>query len=349
MMNDLSLQSRRSFVRNTAALSTAVAFPKLLFSNTNTKDLILGHGDFRYKVNMDWGLLDKNKFPVKDCHEMVYTKDGSILMLTNDIRNNIIKYNKDGKLIGTWGNDYPGGHGLTLRNEGGEEFLYITDTERNSVFKTTLEGREVLKIDAPRDLESFIDPTNFKPTETAISENGDIYVADGYGSQLILVYGQDGKLKNYFGGHGEDEDKFFNAHGIAIDNRFGKEKILVTARQKNQLKYFTTKGEYESTIDLDGAFICRPVIDRENIYLATIWSGDGAENTGFISILNKENKLVSAPGGNRPIYKGSSLSTMYQTLEVFQHPHDVCIDEDENLYVCQWSAGQTYPIKLIRV
>lgn len=348
-MMDHRYISRRAFLKDVAVASAALSFPTSLFTNSDNKDLILGHGDFRYKVDMNWGTLDKNKFPVKDCHEMVYTKDGHILMLTNDIRNNIIKYTKDGKLIGTWGNEYPGGHGLTIKDEGGEEFLYLTDTERNEVIKTTIDGRVVLTIGAPRDLESFVESTNFKPTETAISENGDIYIADGYGSQLILVYGQDGKLKNYFGGRGADEDKFFNAHGIAIDTRFGKEKILVTARQKNQLKYFTPQGKFESTIDLGGAFICRPVIKGDNIYLATIWSGDGSENTGFVSILNKENKLVSAPGGNQPIYKGVSLSTMYQTLEVFQHPHDVCIDEDENVYVCQWNAGQTYPIKLVRV
>lgn len=348
IVND-TYNSRRSFVKKTALASAALASPIALLSNSYSKDLILGHGDFRYKVDMNWGALDANKFPVKDCHEMVYTKEGHILMLTNDIRNNILKYNKDGKLISTWGNEFPGGHGLTIRDEGGEEFLYITDTERNLMVKTTIAGKEVMKINAPKELEAFIDPTNFKPTETAISENGDIYIADGYGSQLILVFDQDGRLKNYFGGHGEDEDQFLNAHGIAIDNRFGKEKILVTARQKNQLKYFTTEGNYESTVDLKGAYICRPVIKGNHVYLATIWSGDGAENTGFVSILNKENKLISAPGGSRPIYKEDLLSPMHQSLEVFKHPHDVCVDEDENMYVCQWNSGQSYPIKLIRV
>jgi len=34
---------------------------------------------------------------------------------------------------------------------------------------------------------------------------------------------------------------------------------------------------------------------------------------------------------------------------VFMHGHDVCVDDDENLYVCQWNANQTPPIKLTRV
>ena len=28
---------------------------------------------------------------------------------------------------------------------------------------------------------------------------------------------------------------------------------------------------------------------------------------------------------------------------------DVCIDDDKNIYVCQWNAEKTYPIKLERV
>ena len=29
--------------------------------------------------------------------------------------------------------------------------------------------------------------------------------------------------------------------------------------------------------------------------------------------------------------------------------HDVCVDDDKNLYICQWNAEKTYPIKLHRV
>ena len=69
----------------------------------------------------------------------------------------------------------------------------------------------------------------------------------------------------------------------------------------------------------------------------------------IFSILNKKNQLISAPGGSMPVYENGKLKRMHQAVKVFQHPHDVCVDEDENLYVAQWNAGKTYPIKLIRV
>jgi DNA-binding beta-propeller fold protein YncE len=44
-------------------------------------------------------------------------------------------------------------------------------------------------------------PNRFVPTETAINPaNGDIYVADGYGSQYIIQYDSKGRYIRHFGG-----------------------------------------------------------------------------------------------------------------------------------------------------
>ena len=313
------------------------------------EDLIIGHGDFKYKVEQYWGQLSP-KHPVNDCHEMVQDSAGRIILLTNHVKNNVLIYSKDGKLLESWGDAFPGAHGLSLKNEGGTDFIYLTDTELGLVIKTTLDGREVLRIENPKRSNPNGSLRSFSPTETAIAENGDIYVADGYGSQYIYVYDQQGNLKFEFGGPGEADNQFYNAHGIAIDNRKDSPRLLITAREKNQLKYFDMDGSYSSTIQLPGAYICRPVIHGDQVYLATIWSGPGkANNSGLISILDANNKLVSLPGGAKPIYTEGRLSAICQSLMVFKHPHDVCVDQDENLYVPQWNAGQVYPMKLHRV
>ncbi len=313
------------------------------------EDLVIGHGDFRYKVEQYWGQLSP-KHPVNDCHEMVQDSQGRIILLTNHIKNNVLIYNKDGKLLDSWGDAYPGAHGLTLKNEGGTDYLYITDTELHQVVKTTLDGKVVLRINNPRIQDAQEKERPFLPTETAVAENGDIYVADGYGSQYIYVYDQQGKLKFEFGGRGDGTAQFYNAHGIAIDNRKGSPQLLVTAREKNQLKSFSMDGTYLSSLELPGAYVCRPVIHGEQVYLATIWSGtEKANQSGFISILDADNKMVSAPGGIEPIYQGGRLNPMQQSFTLFKHPHDVCVDRDENLYIPQWNAGQVYPMKLHRV
>jgi peptidylamidoglycolate lyase len=34
---------------------------------------------------------------------------------------------------------------------------------------------------------------------------------------------------------------------------------------------------------------------------------------------------------------------------VFVYPHDVCIDDEESLYVAQWNSAKVYPYKLTPV
>jgi len=63
----------------------------------------------------------------------------------------------------------------------------------------------------------------------------------------------------------------------------------------------------------------------QTVYLATIWSGMNTNSEGFISILNQENQLISAPGGIKPVYKNEKLMQMSQSLKIFQHPHDVFV------------------------
>ena len=110
-------------------------------------------------------------------------------------------------------------------------------------------------------------------------------------------------------------------------------------------------GEYIETISLPGACVCRPVIKGDYLYTAVLRSPDlNNENSGFILILNKENKPVSVLGGSAVSYDAEGkLIPFRQTQKLFQHPHDVLVDDEENLYVCQWASGKVYPYKLTPV
>ncbi|WP_405399544.1 6-bladed beta-propeller [Maribacter sp. Asnod2-G09] len=342
---------RRTFIKNTAAASAGLLTCSTVGANLLAyKDAIIGHGSHQYKIDLNWGALNPNYYPVNDCHEMVQDSKGRILLLTNHTKNNIIVYDRSGKLLETWGTDYPGAHGLTLNVENGEDFLYISDNTRHEVIKTTIDGRVIQVFTYPKESGKYTSKDEYIPTETTIAENGDVYIADGYGAQYIMRYNAKGELLQTFGGRGDADHLFNNAHGICIDTRGGKSpELFITARQQNKLKRFTMDGKFIESIDLPGAFICRPVIKGDNVYLATIWSGDGSDGTGFISILDKDNKLISAPGGCTPVYENNMLKPMYQSIKIFTHPHDVCVDDDDNLYVAQWNSGKTYPIKLNRI
>jgi hypothetical protein len=317
-------------------------------------DQILGHGEHRFRVVPGWGVQDPGKVPVRDCHEMVQVRDGRLFLFGNHTKNNVIIYNKDGKVLGTWGTEFPGGHGCTLVDENGEEFLYLTDPERHQVFKTTLDGRVVLTLDAPLEADEYSEAGRYKPTETAIAPNGDIYVADGYGSQYLLHYSPEGELKGVYAGPGGEDGHFNNMHGVVMDVRDpAKPSLLLTARAQNRFKRFSLAGEHIETVELPGAWICRPVFLGRNLVFAVIISGLESwqsNRSGFVAILDEKNKVVSCPGGHEPKYADGKLQALSQSRpDVFMHPHDVCFDDDGNLYVPQWASAQTYPVKLERV
>ena len=144
------------------------------------------------------------------------------------------------------------------------------------------------------------------------------------------------------------------AHGVTIDTRRGgTPTLLVTSRVHNSFKQFTLDGKYLSTIFLPGAFVCRAVIDGKTLYSGVCWSRlrylNQTDNSGFVTILDQHDRVVSNPGGHAPVYEHGKLQLMVQKTPVFKHCHDVCVDADDDLYVCQWNADKTQPVKLHRV
>ncbi len=332
----------------------AIGAPFVQTGGVPRREVIIGHGDFRYRVDAGWSALDPSKTPVKNCHEMVMDRRRRLIMITDEVRNNILIFDKSGRLLDSWGTEYPGGHGLTLWDAGGEEFLFITDFERGIVVKATLDGQVLMTLEHPSTIGEYPTDAPFLPTETAIGPNGDIYVADGYGSQFVLQYSHEGEFIRKFGGQGDADDQFSTVHGVTVDDRgSGEPTLLCTSRGHNSFKRFTLEGVYRDTIFLPGAYVCRAVIDGDHVYAGVCWSRlrylNQTPDSGFVTILDESDRVVSNPGGTEPIYRSGELELVVQADPIFKHCHDVCVDDEKNLYVCQWNAGGTYPVKLHRV
>ena len=347
-MKQNNTNSRRQFIRNTSLSLGGLWLTNDLFART--KGPVYGHNDVRYALDTNWSKCSPQQYPVNDCHEMVQDRKGRIFLLTNETKNNVLIYDTKGQVLDAWGHAFPGAHGLTLHDENGTEFLYITDTVKHQVYKTTLTGEILLTIDAPMDSKLYAQSAKFVPTETTIAPNGDIFIADGYGEQYILHYNNKGQLLNYFGGRGDGDEHLDNAHGILLDPRSKDGSLLVTDRTRNCFKRFTQEGKLLEIIPLPGACVCRPVVQGDYLYAAVLRSPDmNKEGSGFVTILDKHNKVVSNIGGSKPTYVNGQLQPMSQTDKIFVHPHDVCVDRDHNLYVAQWASGKVYPYKLKRV
>src|SRR5680860_661788 len=125
------MNKRRNFLKKTTlgavALTATPSFGFHILKKPVLEDEIIGHGDFTYKVVKDWAKMTVAHNPILNCHEMQMDNKGRLIMLGDHTDNNVLVFDKSGKLLDYWGTRYPGGHGLTLHDEGGEDMLYIVD------------------------------------------------------------------------------------------------------------------------------------------------------------------------------------------------------------------------------
>lgn len=343
----MSDHGRRRFLQSTA-LGTAVAFSSLRAQGARP---VLGQGKFRYRVVPEWGVLNADT-PVKDCHGLARDREGHVILLTNHTANNVIVYDRRGRLVHKWGTQFPGAHGLSLVNEGGREVLFITCLATHRVVKTTLDGKVLEEWGWPADTGKYEKREQYRPSWTLHLPNGEFVVLDGYGRDYLTHYGADGKFRRIFGG-AEGGIVHWGPHGGMVDAReHANPSLLIAMSDQQYLLRLGLDGQMLQQVDLPGGNPRQ--IRRHDGYffvahLADNWPKDRASR-GFVSVLDENLRVVSNLAGSSPEYgDDGKLRPMRNEGGVFAHPHDVIVDDEGSLYVAQFASGQTYPIKLERV
>lgn len=322
--------------------------------NTPSQSIdLLGEGKFQYKVIRNWCKANPEQYPVNNCHEMVIDSQQRLYLLTDHPKNNILIFDLDGNVLDSWTLNSNGAHGLTLTQENKQgviqEYLWICDAYHARVVKTSLDGKVVQTLPTPHALGIYSSGMFYAPTQTAVAPNGDIYVADGYGSQYVIQFNASGEYIRHFGGKGDHASNLNFAHGLAVDTRqgSGNEILLVTSRRRSRIKQFSLDGHYLGEIVLPGAYPCRPVIHHDKLLLALCWSGAHLQsNSGFVIMLDAQNQICATLGGRIEHNEQKGGMRLASDYSCFHHVHDVCADANGNIYACEWNAGRIYPIKL---
>ncbi len=312
---------------------------------------IFGHGDFKYRVVPDWGVLG-DKTPVNNCSGIVTDRQGHIILFTDETRNNVIVYDKKGKLVHKWGDQYPGAHGISIVTEGKKEVLFLTDLKRGMFFKTTLDGKMLGQWGWPADSGKYKNQKQYHPSWTLHMVNGEFFVLDGYGQDYITHHAADGKRINIFGGR-EGGINHWGPHGGIVDQRDKKNPSLLIAMSDQQyLLRLDLTGKKLEQIQMPGGNP-RQIQHHDGHFfiphLADNWPKD-RNSRGFLSVLDKDLKIVSNIAAKPPEYDDDGkLRKMVSTDPIFLHPHDLVVDDQGSIYVAQFASGKTYPIKLERV
>ena len=317
---------------------------------------VLGQGEFRYRVVQGWAAQALAQVHVKNGHGLAIDGAGRILFLTDDARNNVIILSPAGDLIETWTARMPGAHGLTLTQEGDKEVLFVTDTALHEVRKLTLKGGELLHLPWPESTGLYKKADEYKPSKVLIAPHGEFYVFDGYGKDYVHHYAADGRLMSSWGGsigEGENQLAHFGPHGGVVDTRDPANPVVfICMSDKQEVKRFTLDGKFIDKFAMPGGNPRDAVLWGDNLFIPHLgdqWPKD-KNAPGFVSVLDKHNKVLSNIGGTPPQYDAQGLlQPMHTTTKAFIHPHGVTVDKAGNVYVAQFSSPGAPLIKLERI
>ena len=249
------------------------------------------------KLQKAGGKLDAAAVPVAHCHEMVEDSAGRLILFQTHTKNNIVIYDKGGKLLETWGTAYKGAHGLDIVNENGEEFLFLTDTSRGKVFKTRLDGKVVMEMGRP-DLPQYADKSAAYPAHQCHAcSRWDLLCRRwlrkqlGHSSRPQMV-----RFSMFSEVKGTRPESLNVPHGGIVDTRNPKQpSLMICSRSDSAVKRFTMSGIHLQTIPIPGMKICQ-LARRENYMVA-------AHLDGLLSVIDENHQVVSNPGGSAPKYE----------------------------------------------
>jgi DNA-binding beta-propeller fold protein YncE len=245
----------------------------------------------------------------------------------------VVKFDSDGNYLSSWGDEYEGGaHGFLLNEESGEQFFYLTDTERGIVVKTTLDGEALLTIAMPELPNVYDAERRFVPTDVAVAPNGDIYVSDGYGQSYIHQYNAAGERIRSWGGAGSAPGKMNCPHGISVDLRGEEPELYVADRGNHRIQVFTMDGVHKRFIDENMDAPCSFYYYGDEVVFPDLNSR--------VTILDRNDKLIAHLGEDQQAYKQQgwpNLPLEYFRDNRFSSPHGVCVDSKGNIFVAEWT------------
>lgn len=359
-MSDAPDSVRRDFLKSASAAAATVLTSSFFVhasDKAGTKSAVVGSGEFTYECHHNWGEVP-DSIQWHATHGVAIDAEGLVYITHRAPFNTEIDtaavFEPSGKFVRSFGKQWNfGGHGIDIRNDGGEEFLYLCITTTNPpdksprkpglVTKTTLKGEKVWELGVPAESKLYDSPLKYSPTNVAFAPDGGFYVADGYGSNYIHQYDQDAKYVRTFGGTDVETDpeksplgKFKTPHGLWLDNRPGREPKLVIADRANaRLQYFSLDGKPESIVG-NVSFPAHFDIQGDKLLIPDLHAR--------ISIFDKDNNVLAHLGYDaqwtEQVLDGFKMREQPERWEngKFIHPHDACFDKDGNIYVVEWVA-----------
>ncbi|MFZ4764881.1 MAG: hypothetical protein ACOYMN_07980 [Roseimicrobium sp.] len=345
-------QSRRDFLALGASAAAASAFGQA--KAEATAPVKIGTGKWTYTLDETWGQLPAGMSYGFGCGIVVDSQD-RVYVTSRSTSPCVAIFGADGKLEETWSKDFGNGydvdqvkataHCIYWSKESDGEFLYFTENSGKDaagqpigkrVYKTDLKGKVLYTIgNVDKEDATHQKFTWTNPTDVAVAPNGDIYIVDGYGSQIVSRFDKNFKHLKTIGGRAPKEapkgkdaphGTFNTCHGVWVNTLKGEPEIYIADRANGRYEVFDMDLNYKRTIA--GDFVRNPCCFYQahgHLFVPDLGS--------LVTILDKDDNCVAKLGDGRGADKAQ-----FQTgnKDKFTTPHALTVDSKGNLYVLEW-------------
>jgi sugar lactone lactonase YvrE len=305
--------------------------------------MILGQGEYRYELVEDWEQLPAG-FTHGDVAG-VSTDSQDRVYVFNRGEHPLLVYDRDGSFVTSWGEGiFTRPHGITIHDDA----VYLADDGDHTVRKFTLEGELLQTLGTPNhpsdtgydwgtstSLKTIArgGPPFHRPTRLSVSQDGDLYVSDGYGNARIHRFSARGDLLQSWGEPGTGPGEFNLPHSVWAHS---DGRVFVCDRENERVQIFDAGGKY---LD-EWTNMNRPgdlFIDADNnVYIGEMnWFKDHFSLTGFewpedrmarMTVRDMDGNILSTFGGEDP--KGDPCAAAK-----FTSPHGIWVDSHGDLYI----------------
>ena len=248
--------NKTHFFKSVAAFSTGLLLIMTLSSHAQSSNL-------KFSAESSFLRIPESTY-LKEIYDIAVNKQGELLVLARG-PHPISRFSSDGSYLESFGEGlFTQVHSITIDNQ---DKIWITDVGLHTVFKLDQSGRvEMVLGRQNKDGEFYSDgvPLFNKPADVIISENGDIFVADGYGNSRVVKFDKSGNYIKTWGIRGNGISEFNLPHSLAIDKY---QRLLVADRENSRIQLFDLNGNYLETWDLPEKPYCLAIDKNDFIYV----------------------------------------------------------------------------------